>query len=215
MTRHPTRWCVLNHWLIPHPLHFPLISLLPNMARTCPIIHGVIGYLLRSYIANLRTKSICMCYRYIKPGPNEDQQHPPNTPLQIGMDVNIWMFLNSIHAGDNTTWWSHTGFIIYLNMTPTVWHSKKRVTVKTSAFGAEFVAMKQCMEALRGLWYKIWMMGVSVARPSYIYVDNMSVIHNTHHLKLTLKKKSNSICYHAMHEYVAILMSLLLHMYSW
>jgi hypothetical protein len=47
-------------------------------------------------------------------------------------------------------------------------------------------------------FYKLRMMGVSISGPSYIYRDNMSVIHNTQWPKLTLKKKSNSVCYHAM-----------------
>ena len=64
-------------------------------------------------------------------------------------------------------------------MAPIVLHSKKQVMIETSVFGAEFVAMKQGMEALRGLRYKLRMMGVSVSGPSYIYGDNMSVIHNT------------------------------------
>jgi hypothetical protein len=55
------------------------------------------------------------------------------------------------------------------------------------------------------------MMGVSVSGPSYIFVDNMSVIHSTKWPELTLKKKSNSICYHAMHESVAIGESLMGH----
>jgi hypothetical protein len=55
------------------------------------------------------------------------------------------------------------------------------------------------------------MMGVSVSGPSYIFVDNMSVIHNTKWPELTLKKKSNSVCYHAMHESVAIGESLMGH----
>jgi hypothetical protein len=37
------------------------------------------------------------------------------------------------------------------------------------------------------------MMGVSVSAPSYIYGDNMSVIHNTQWPESTLKKKSNSM----------------------
>lgn len=57
---------------------------------------------------------------------------------------------------------------------------KKQATIVTSVFGAEFVAMKQGMEALRGIRYKLRMMGVELAGPSYIYGDNMSVIrHNT------------------------------------
>ena len=71
-------------------------------------------------------------------------------------------------------------------------------------FGAEFVAMKQGMEALRGLRYKLWMMGVPLSGPSYIYGDNMSAIHNTQRPESTLKKKSNEICYHAVRESVAM-----------
>jgi hypothetical protein len=48
------------------------------------------------------------------------------------------------------------------------------------------------------------MMGVNVYGPSYIYGDNMSVIHNTQWPELTLKKKLNSVCYHAVHESVAM-----------
>ncbi len=50
------------------------------------------------------------------------------------------------------------------------------------------------------------MMGVGISGPSYIYGDNMSVIHNTQRpeSESMLKKKSNSICYHAVHESVAM-----------
>ena len=47
------------------------------------------------------------------------------------------------------------------------------------------------------------MMGVGISGPSYIYGDNMSVIHNTQRPESMLKKKSNSICYHAVRESVA------------
>jgi hypothetical protein len=48
------------------------------------------------------------------------------------------------------------------------------------------------------------MMGVPLSGPTYIYGDNMSVIHNTQQPESTLKKKSNSICYHAVRESVAM-----------
>ena len=70
-------------------------------------------------------------------------------------------------------------------------------------FGAEFVAMKQGMDAVRGLRYKLRMMGVWISGPAYIYGDNTSVIHNTQRQESTLRKKSNSIFYHAMRESVA------------
>ena len=64
--------------------------------------------------------------------------------------------------------------------------------------------MKAGMEHLHGLRYKLRMMGVPLSGPSYIYGDNMSVIHNTQRPESTLKKKNNSICYHALREAVAM-----------
>jgi hypothetical protein len=48
------------------------------------------------------------------------------------------------------------------------------------------------------------MMGVPLSGPSFIYGDNMSVIYNTQRPESTLRKKSNSICYHAVREAVAM-----------
>jgi hypothetical protein len=89
-------------------------------------------------------------------------------------------------------------------MAPIMWLSKKQSTIETSVFGAEFVAMKIGVEALRGLRYKLRMMGVPISGPSAVYGDNMSVVHNTQRPESTLKKKSNSICYHFVREAVAM-----------
>ena len=85
------------------------------------------------------------------------------------------------------------------------WFSKQQATIETSVFRAEFMAMKIGMESLRGLRYtKLRMMGVGISGPSHIYGNNMSVIHNTQRPRSMLKKKSNSICYHAVRESVAM-----------
>ena len=60
------------------------------------------------------------------------------------------------------------------------------------------------MEILRSIRYKLRMMGVPLLGPSYIYDDNMSVVHNTQRPESKLKKKSNSVCYHAVREAVAM-----------
>ena len=60
--------------------------------------------------------------------------------------------------------------------------------------------MKHGMETLRGLQYKLRMIGVPIKGPSYIYGYNMSVIHNTRRPGSNLKIKSNSIYQHAMRE---------------
>ena len=128
----------------------------------------------------------------------------PNAPIPRGKEVDLRMFVDSDHAGDRLTRRSRTGYVIYINMAPIVWFSKKQSTIETSVFGAEFVATKQGMEALRGLRYKLRMMGVELSGPSYIYGDNMSVIHNTQRPESVLKKKSNSVSYHAVREAVAM-----------
>ena len=56
---------------------------------------------------------------------------------------------------------------------------------------------------MRGLRYKLRMMGIPLEGPSYTYGDNMSVIHNTQRPDSTLKKKCNSIACHACREAVA------------
>ena len=82
-----------------------------------------------------------------------------------------------------------------------VWYFKKQSTIETSVFGSEFVALKNSMESLRRLHYKLRMIGVEFSGPSYIYRDNMSVIHNTQRPESTLK---NSICFHTVCEAVAM-----------
>jgi hypothetical protein len=139
---------------------------------------------------------------------------PPNAPKSRGRDVILRLFVDSDHAGEELTRRSRTGFILYLNMAPILWYSKKQGTVETSVFGAEFVAMKQALEATRGIRYKLRMMGIPIDGPTYVYGDNMSVIHNTQRPESTLKKKSNSICYHFARESVAMGESLTGHVRS-
>jgi len=129
---------------------------------------------------------------------------PENAPRPRGKSVDLTMYVDSDHATDKKTRHSRTGFLIYLNSALVMWCSKKQATIETSVFGAEFVAMKHGLETLRGLRYKLRMMGVELAGPSFIYGDNMSVIHNTQRPESTLKKKSNAICYHAVREAVAM-----------
>ena len=68
--------------------------------------------------------------------------------------------------------------------------------------------MKQDVDALRGLRYKLKMMGVLISSPSYIYGDNMSVVHNISRPESVLRKKSNSVCYHTVCESVVMSESL-------
>ena len=130
---------------------------------------------------------------------------PPNAPNSRGLGFTSRAFVDSDHAGDTvTTRRSRTGFIIFLNSAPIYWFSKKQGSgIETSSFGAEFIAMKQCCEYIRGLRYKLRMMGIPVELPTYVFGDNQSVLANTSHPHSVLKKKSNSIAYHFVREGVA------------
>jgi hypothetical protein len=112
-------------------------------------------------------------------------------------------FVDSDHAGDSVTRRSRTGFMIFLNSSPIYWFSKKQTSVETSTFGSEFIAMKQCCEYIRGLRYKLRMMGIPVDLPTYVFGDNKSVLANTSMPHPVLKKKSPSIAYHFIREGIA------------
>jgi hypothetical protein len=72
-------------------------------------------------------------------------------------------------------------------------------------FGAELVVMRNGIETCCGLRYKLRMMGVALSSPTFVYGDNMSVAHNNQWPEsVWKKKKSNSICYHAVRESAAM-----------
>jgi hypothetical protein len=71
---------------------------------------------------------------------------PSDAPIPCGKEVDLRLFVDSDHSGEQFTRRSRTGFVIYLNMAPIVWFSTRQPTVESSVFGAEFVAMKNGIE---------------------------------------------------------------------
>jgi hypothetical protein len=142
---------------------------------------------------------------------NVEEVIPMDMPTPLGRNVDLCMMVDSDHVGERRTRRPHTGFIIFWNLAPIIWLSKQQATIETSVFGAEFVAMKHGIKTLRGLRYKIRMMGIPLSGPTYIYGDNKSQVTNSSRPELTLKKNCNSICYHEIHESVAMDETLLTH----
>jgi hypothetical protein len=136
---------------------------------------------------------------------------PPDMPPPLGKDIDLRMMVDSDHAEEKRTQRSRTGFIIFCNLVPIIWLSKQQATIETSVFGTEFVAMKHGINTLRGLRYKICMMGIPLSGPTYIYGNNKSQVTNASRSESTLKKKCNSIFYHAIYESVAMRETLLMH----
>ena len=113
---------------------------------------------------------------------------PHNAPKPLSKKIVLRLFVDSDHAGDKTNRRSCTGYMIFTNMSMIDCHTKKQATAEEAVFGAEFVATKKGIEALRGIRYKLRMMGVEISGPTYIYGYNMSVIHNTSKPESVLKK---------------------------
>ena len=125
---------------------------------------------------------------------------PPNMPEPRGLGFTIVAKVDADHASDTVTRRSRTGILVYLNCSLIHWWSKKQASIESSSFGAEFIAMKQCCEYLRGLRYKLRKMGIPCDSPSHIYGDNQLVLANTTMPDSTLKKKSQSIVYDFVRE---------------
>ena len=91
---------------------------------------------------------------------NGKEPIPPNAPRPLGKEVDLRLYTDSSHADDKLTRRSRTGYFVFMNMALIDWMSKKQATVETSTFGAEFVALKHGIECVKGLRYKLRMMGV-------------------------------------------------------
>jgi hypothetical protein len=65
--------------------------------------------------------------------------------------------------------------------------------------------MKNAVELIEALRYKLRMFGIPVDGPTNIYCDNESVVNNCSRPESTLNKKHHSIAYHRCREAVASL----------
>ena len=90
-----------------------------------------------------------------------------NSPEPRGLVFTHRPSVDSYHTGDCITRISITGFIVWLNNTPIHWYSNNQGSCEIQSFASEFITMNQCCEYLKGLRYKLRMMGISVDLPLY------------------------------------------------
>ena len=65
------------------------------------------------------------------------------------------------------------------------------------------MAMRQAIDLVKSLRYKLRMFGVPIEGPSDVFCDNESVFKNVSRPESTLSKKQHSISYHSCREAVA------------
>lgn len=133
---------------------------------------------------------------------NVQEETPRNAPKPLGNPVQMNVFVDANHARNNITRRSQTGILMYLNKAPIVWYSKSQKTVETSTFGSEFVALRVATEMIKGMRYKLRMMGIPIDGPANVLVDNETVMKNSTIPSSTLQRKHNAICYHYVREAV-------------
>ena len=141
-----------------------------------------------------KRKKMCNIYR------EAVDEIPTNAPEPRGISVQLNACVDADHAGNKVTRRSQTGILIFLNMAPISWYSKKQNTVESSTFGSEMIALKIATEKIIGLRYKLRMMGVPLDGPANVFCDNDSVAKSSTNPEATLDKKNISIAYHKCRE---------------
>ena len=122
---------------------------------------------------------------------SEDYEEiPRNAPKPRGRFITTTAFVDASFGQNKKNRKSHTGII-------------EQKTVETSAFSAEHIALKVCVEAIEGLRFKLRMFGIPLRaedsdedEPTKVYCDNKSVVQNASHVESTLDKKHSSVAYH-------------------
>ena len=128
---------------------------------------------------------------------------PKNKPVPRGNDMSTHCFVDANHAGDTETRRSQTGILLFCNSAPILWFSKRQNSVEASTFGTEFTAMKNAVELIEALRYKLRMFGVPIEGPTNIFCDNEAVCKNMTKPESTFSKNHHSIAYHRSREAVA------------
>ena len=126
---------------------------------------------------------------------------PHRMPRPRGVAVETMAFVDASHGANKVTRRSHSGHILFVNSAPVKWLSRRQQTVETSAFSSEFIALKQCLEDVEHLRFKLRMFGIPLfhdgeSDATLILCDNYSVVTNTSDVESSLNKKHSSIAYH-------------------
>ena len=87
---------------------------------------------------------------------------PHRMPRPRGVAVRVTAFVDSSHGDNKVTRRSHSGHILFVNSAPVKWLSRRQQTVETSAFSYELIALKQCIEDVGHLRFKLRMFGIPI-----------------------------------------------------
>ncbi len=115
---------------------------------------------------------------------------PPKMPEPRGREMTVHCFVDANHAGDKVT-------LIFCNRAPIIAYSKRQNRVECLTYGSELCAMRQAIELIKSLRYKLRMFGIPVNNPADLFDDNELVFKNISIPTSILSKKQHSISYHS------------------
>ena len=107
------------------------------------------------------------------------QELPPNMTQPRWLGFTVKAKVDADHASDTVTRRSRTGFLVYINSALVFWFSKNQNSAESSSFGSEFTATKQCCQYIKGLVYKLRMLGIPCDGPTYIKLNNQLAFSST------------------------------------
>ena len=88
-------------------------------------------------------------------------------PTSRGLGFTRTVYVNCDLGGDCVTRRSRNGFAMFLNGAPIYWTSKKKLSCEVSTYGSELTAMKESVEYVCGIRYKLQMMGIPCEDPDF------------------------------------------------
>ena len=109
-------------------------------------------------------------------------------PNPRGKITTTHCFVDANYAADKVTRCSHTGILIFCNRAPILWFSKRQSSVESSTFGSEFTSLKNAVELVTEIRYKLRMFGVPVDGPTDMFCDNKSVYKSSSMPESVLRK---------------------------
>ena len=92
---------------------------------------------------------------------------PGDMPPPRGNGITMHYFEDADLSGNTVTRRSQAGILIFVNRAPIIWNSKRQNTVEASTYGSEIVAMKNSVELIEALRYKLRMFGVTIDGPKF------------------------------------------------
>ena len=103
---------------------------------------------------------------------------PGDMPEPCGNLMSTRFFVDANHGGNNVTRRSQTDILFFFCMAPIIMLRKIQNTFETSTFGSEFTALKNAIELVEALQYKLCIFRVPIEGVTNVFCDNESVYKN-------------------------------------